>query len=101
MIIHWLNPTRAIEMSKPVMDFYQTEWCPYCRRVKKVLEELGVPYCSIRVPNLKFMRQELKKVSGQTGIPTLIDGDVIITDDDDAIISYLKRQYGGQQKVNG
>jgi glutathione S-transferase len=47
------------------------------------------------------MRQELKKVSGQTGIPTLIDGDVIITDDDDAIISYLKRQYGGQQKVNG
>jgi serine protease Do len=31
---------------------------------------------------------------GQRGIPTLVDGDIIIADDDDAIIAYLESRYG-------
>jgi glutathione S-transferase len=35
---------------------------------------------------------ELRAVSGQTFFPTLVDGDVVIADDDDAILEYLKRK---------
>jgi len=88
-------------MSKPKIELYQAEWCSYCHRVKKVLEELGISYLLIKVPFVKGMRKELFEVSGQKGIPTLIDGDVVIADDDDAIIGHLKNQYGDPQKVKG
>jgi glutathione S-transferase len=32
-------------------------------------------------------------VSGQTSIPVLVDGDVVL-DDDDLIIPYLEKKYG-------
>ena len=40
------------------------------------------------------MREELFRLSGQRGIPTLVDGDVIIPDDDEAIIRYLEKRQG-------
>jgi glutathione S-transferase len=35
----------------------------------------------------------VKEVSGQTSIPVLVDGDVVLDDDDD-IIPYLEEKYG-------
>lgn len=81
-------------MSEPIMKLYQTEWCPYCQRVREKLTDLGLRYITINVPSVKVMRRELFRLSGQRGIPTLVDGDVIIPDDDEAIIAYLERQHG-------
>jgi glutaredoxin 3 len=81
-------------MSKPLMELYQAEWCPYCERVRMKLTELGIPYITVNVPREKSMRNELFNISGQRGIPTLVDGDVIIADDDDAIIAYLEGRFG-------
>ena len=38
---------------------------------------------------------DVKDVSGQTSIPVLVDGDVILDDDDD-IIPYLDKKYGAK-----
>lgn len=80
-------------MSERWMKLYQAEWCSYCRRVRMKLTELGVPYIKVNVPGEKSMREDLFNVSGQRGIPTLVDGDVVIADDDDAIIAYLEDRF--------
>ena len=63
--------------------------------------ELGIPYITINVPRERVMREELFGDSGQRGIPTLVDGDVIIPDDDDAIIAYLEGRYGNVSVAAG
>lgn len=81
-------------MSESLMQLYQAEWCPYCQRVRMKLTELGMTYIAVNVPSERAMREELFRVSGQRGIPTLVDGEVIISDDDDAIIAYLEERQG-------
>ncbi|HZO94031.1 MAG TPA: glutaredoxin [Candidatus Baltobacteraceae bacterium] len=72
---------------------YQAEWCPYCARVRKKLDDLMLDYKIVSVPMAHSERTVVKQVSGQTSIPVLVDGDVVLDDDDD-IIPYLSRTYG-------
>ncbi len=74
-----------------MLKLYQLETCPYCLRVRDKLDELGLAYEKINVPSEKDKRTELIKISGQKGVPTLVDGDVVIADDDDKIIAYLEK----------
>lgn len=75
-----------------MLKLYQTEWCPYCARVRSKLTELEITYLNVNVPRAKADRKELMEISGQTGIPTLVAEDgTIIADDDDAIIEYLEK----------
>jgi glutathione S-transferase len=78
---------------KTEIVLYQAEWCPYCVRVRKKLTDLLIDYTNVNVPYSHAERGEVKAVSGQTSIPVLVDGDVIL-DDDDTIIPYLERRYG-------
>jgi glutaredoxin 3 len=73
---------------------YQAEWCSYCARVRSTLTDLLLDYKNVNVPRDHSERTVVKEVSGQTGIPVLVDGDVVIADDDDAIIDYLEKTYG-------
>jgi glutaredoxin 3 len=72
---------------------YQAEWCPYCARVRSKLTELLLDYRNVNVPRVHAERHEVIEASGQTSIPVLVDGDVVLDDDDD-IIPYLDRKYG-------
>ena len=72
---------------------YQAEWCPYCARVRAKLTDLLLDYKLINVPRAHAERTEVQSVSGQTGIPVLIDGDYSSADDDE-IIPYLEKKYG-------
>jgi glutathione S-transferase len=72
---------------------YQAEWCGYCARVREKLTELLLDYTTVNVPASHAQRAEVKAVSGQTSIPVLVDGDVVL-DDDDTIIPYLEKTYG-------
>jgi glutaredoxin 3 len=72
---------------------YQAEWCPYCARVRKKLTDLLLDYQTVNEPHSHAERTETKAVSGQTSIPVMVDGDVIL-DDDDTIIPYLDKTYG-------
>lgn len=72
---------------------YQAEWCSYCARVRKKLTDLLLDHAIVNVPRSHAERDEVKAVSGQTSIPVMVDGDVIL-DDDDTIIPYLDKKYG-------
>ena len=71
---------------------YQAEWCPYCARVRSKLTDLLLDYQTVNVPHAHAERTIVKEVSGRTGIPVLVDGDVVL-DDDDTIIPYLEQKY--------
>ena len=81
------------------MVLYQAEWCPYCARVRKKLTDLLLDYKTVNVPQSHAERGEVKAASGQTGIPVLVDGDVVLDDDDD-IIPYLDKKYGKTAKAS-
>ncbi|NLN75059.1 MAG: glutaredoxin [Armatimonadetes bacterium] len=77
-----------------MLKLYQTEWCPFCARVRSKMTELCITYINANVPRSKSDRTELLEVSGQTGVPTLVTEDGrIIADDDDAIIAYLEQNF--------
>ena len=73
---------------------YQAEWCPYCAKVRNVMTDMLLDYKVVNVPEDHAERTNLKELFGVTGIPSMIDGDVKIADDDDKIIEYLEKKYG-------
>jgi glutaredoxin/uncharacterized protein (DUF302 family) len=75
-----------------MITLYQTEWCPYCHRVRQVLTELGLSYMAINVPYSSEDRVELMAVAGQDGVPVLTDGDKVYGDSDE-IVDYLRAAY--------
>lgn len=72
---------------------YQADWCGYCARVRAKLSELRLDYKKIDVPASHAERTVVREVSGQTYIPVMVDGDVVLDDDDD-IVPYLETKYG-------
>jgi glutathione S-transferase len=75
-----------------VIELFQAEWCPYSHRVRQRLTELGVDFVARQVEADPEARRALKKASGQTSIPTLVDGDVVVTDPDQ-IVAYLDERF--------
>lgn len=73
---------------------YQAEWCGYCASVREALTELLLDYKVINVPAEHAKRTGMREIFGTTGIPSMVDGDVVIADDDQAIIAYLRATYG-------
>lgn len=82
-----------MDSAEPKLKLYKADWCGYCVRVIRKLNELGLAYEGIEVPIPHFQRREVIEVSGQPEVPVLVDGEVVI-DDDDRIIPYLEARYG-------
>jgi len=80
----------------PDLELYELEGCPYCAKVKRKLDDLGLEYESHMVPRSHDERTEVEAISGQTGVPVLIDNDNGIEGmpESDDIVAYLEREYG-------
>jgi glutathione S-transferase len=80
----------------PSLELYELPGCPYCAKVKTKLDELGLAYVSHEVPRSHSERTEVKDVSGQTGVPVLVDPahDVEGMAESDDIVAYLDETYG-------
>jgi uncharacterized protein (DUF302 family)/glutaredoxin len=78
---------------KTEISLYNLEGCPFCHLVRKKLEQLQLPALIIPVPKKGEDRTELIKISAQKTVPTLVDGDKVITDSTE-IMKYLDLQYG-------
>ena len=78
------------------IELYELPGCPYCAKVKRVLDELGLEYSSHEVPSAHAERHEVEAVSGQTGVPVLVDRDhgVEGMPESDDIVAYLRETYG-------
>lgn len=78
-----------------MLELYQFEECPYSTQVRLKMSEWEIDYLLRNVSKLKSKRHRLKKISGQTGVSTLVDSgrNVIITGDEKRIITYLHKHY--------
>jgi len=78
------------------LTLYELEGCPYCAKVKTKLADLDLEYESVMVPRSHSERTEVEDVSGQTGVPVLVDeanGIEGMSESDD-IVEYLDETYG-------
>ncbi|QLH76398.1 glutathione S-transferase N-terminal domain-containing protein [Halosimplex rubrum] len=78
------------------LELYELEGCPYCAKVTSKLDELDLDYESHMVPRSHSERIEVEDVSGQTGVPVLVDpeNDVEGMPESDDIVEYLEEEYG-------
>ncbi|PSP44034.1 glutaredoxin [Halobacteriales archaeon QH_6_64_20] len=78
------------------LQLYELEGCPYCAKVIDKLDELDMEYESHMVPSSKAERDEVAEVSGQRGVPVLIDEDHGVDGmaESDDIVAYLEETYG-------
>jgi len=78
------------------LELYELEGCPYCAKVTSKLDELDLEYESHMVPRSHSERTEVEDVSGQTGVPVLVDPDngVEGMPESDDIVEYLEEEYG-------
>ncbi len=73
------------------VTLYTGDYCPYCRRVKKELDRLNLPYEEVYAD--ADSREEVIRLSGQRAIPILtIDDEVLV--DSSYIIRELRRRFG-------
>jgi len=78
------------------LELYELPGCPFCAKVKRKLDELDLDYVSHEVPRSHAAREEVEAVSGQTGVPVLVDPDhgVEGMPESDDIVAYLEETYG-------
>jgi glutaredoxin 3 len=78
------------------LELYSLDGCPYCAKVKTKLSELDLDYEEHSVPSSHSERDEVDEVSGQTGVPVLVDTEhgVEGMPESDDIVEYLEETYG-------
>ena len=70
-------------MSVPAVVMYATGWCPYCQRVRKLLEMKGVAYSEIDIEAAPAKRAEMQARSGRRSVPQIFIGDTHVGGSDD------------------
>jgi glutathione S-transferase len=78
------------------ITLYELPGCPYCAKVIDKLNQLGLEYDSIEVPRAHGERTEVEEVSGQTGVPVIVDEEHGVEGmaESDDIVAYLDETYG-------
>lgn len=82
-----------------MLELYQFESCPYCRRVRDKLSDLGIDYIcrNVQVGTPKW--NELKKLSPNEQVPFLVDPEKgVALDESEAIIAYLEKNYAPRKR---
>ncbi len=77
------------------LELYELPGCPFCAKVTDKLDELGLEYESHEVPQAHSERTEVEEISGQTGVPVLVDHDNGIEGmpESSDIVEYLEQNY--------
>jgi len=57
---------------------YTTTRCPYCVKAKEFLKSKGVQFKEINVETDSKAAKEMVELSGQSGVPVLEIGDIVI-----------------------
>jgi glutathione S-transferase len=81
---------------KQMLELYDYEGCPYCRKVREALSELDLDYLEHPVAHGSGRRKELLELGGKIQVPYLIDpntGTHLYESND--ITDYLNEAYGG------
>ena len=74
-----------------MIELYQFPLSHYCEKVRWVLDYKGLAYrCINLLPGLHL--NKMKKISGRTSVPVLVDGQTVVRDSH-KIIDYLEQTY--------
>jgi len=74
------------------IELYALDGCPYCEKVHDALESAGVEYETHWVGALHSERDDVKRVSGQRGVPVIVDEDRgVVMAESDRIVDYVER----------
>ncbi len=83
-------------MSDPTLTLYRLQACPFCERVVRKLDALGLEYRSRFVEPMHSERDVVKRLTGKRTVPAIVDEDTGVTMSESAnIVDYLDRTYGG------
>ena len=74
-----------------MIKLYDSAFSPFARKVRMALEYKGLNYEAID-GLLRSNHDALKAVNGRIEVPTLVDGDVVVTNSAD-IVAYLDHRY--------
>ncbi|MFC3959998.1 glutaredoxin family protein [Halovivax cerinus] len=79
-----------------MLELYSLTGCPYCATVENKLDSLGLEYERHEVAPSRSHRPAVREVSGQAGVPVLVDPDEGVTGmpESNEIVAYLDRTYG-------
>ena len=80
------------------IQFYELPGCPFCTKVRTKLDELGLDYETHEVPRAHSERTEVEELSGQTGVPVIVDEEHGVDGmaESDDIVAYLEETYGAR-----
>lgn len=84
----------------PGLELYELKSCPYCAKVRRALDDLDLEYESHTVPASRKNRSRVQQLSGQSGVPVLVDPNNGIEGmpESDDIVDYLYEEYGGEKE---
>ena len=82
-------------MSDPSITLYRLQACPFCERVVRTLDDLGIEYRSRFVEPMHSERDIVKRLTGKRTVPAVVDEETGVTMSESAnIVAYLERTYG-------
>ncbi len=74
------------------VTLYSLDGCPYCERVHDALDDAGIEYDTEWVEAMHSARDEVKRVSGQRGVPVLVDDDRgVVMAESENILAFVDR----------
>ncbi|GIW42252.1 MAG: glutathione S-transferase [Candidatus Binatia bacterium] len=92
---------RVVRESGPpkLLELFNMEGSPYCRKVREVLSELDLEYVVRNVPKGSPQRKELERLGGKVQVPFLVDPNTgVRMYESDDIVTYLEREYGNEKR---
>ncbi|WP_058367109.1 glutaredoxin family protein [Haloparvum sedimenti] len=82
-------------MADSDITLYRLQACPYCERVVRTLDALGLDYHSRFIEPMHSERNVVKRVSGKRSVPAIVDERTGVTMSESAnIVEYLEATYG-------
>lgn len=66
--------------SPMMLHIYIKPWCPWCVEALETLDALGCDYTTHDVETEPGAAQQVRELSGQTRVPTMLAGDHVLAD---------------------
>jgi glutaredoxin-like YruB-family protein len=86
-----LNRDSQGKTMKPV-KLYSRQYCGWCLDAKEYLKEHGIPFEEVDVGRDPVANEEMRKLSGQRYVPTIvIDGNVLTNFDVEQLKEFLAK----------
>lgn len=79
-----------------MIELYRLPGCPFCAKVESKLDDLELEYRTHDVPASRNERTRVQELSGQAGVPVLVDEAHGVTGMPESadIVDYLEQTYG-------